>query len=166
VSLVASQRSAYIATVAEVEVDKKTGKVTVTRVVSAVDAGQIVNPTAIKSQIVGATLYATSRALKEEVTFTKSKITDTDWTTYPILRFTEVPNVEVTLLDQPTLSPAGSFANGGVGSYVNSGIGEPPNTVMPAAIGNAIFDATGVRMRQLPYTPARVRAALKAAGVA
>jgi CO/xanthine dehydrogenase Mo-binding subunit len=156
VSLVASQRSSYVANVAEVEVDRKTGKVLVNKMTVVVDAGQIVNPTAIKSQIVGATLYATSRALKEEVAFTKTKITDVDWVTYPILRFTEVPNVEVTLLDQPTLSPAGSFASG-VGSYVNSGIGEPPNTIVPAAIGNAIFDATGVRMRQLPYTPARVR---------
>jgi CO/xanthine dehydrogenase Mo-binding subunit len=164
VSLVASQRSAYIATVAEVEVDKKTGKVTLTRVVTAVDAGQIVNPVAIESQIVGATIYAASRTLKEEVSFNRSRITDVDWVTYPILRFTEIPNIEVTLLDQPNLAPAGSFASG-IGSYVNSGIGEPPNTVVPAAIGNAIFDATGVRIRQLPYTPARVRAALKAAGV-
>ena len=163
-SLVASQRSSYIATVAEVAVDKKTGKVTLKRIVTAVDAGQIVNPRAIDSQIVGATIYAASRALKEEVAFNRSRITDIDWTTYPILRFMEIPNVEVTLLDQPNLSPAGSFASG-TGSYVNSGIGEPPNTVVPAAIGNAIFDATGVRIRQLPYTPTRVRAALNAAGV-
>jgi nicotinate dehydrogenase subunit B len=133
----------------------------------AVDAGQIVNPTAIKAQIEGATLYATSRALKEQMLFDKSKVTSTDWVSYPILRFTDIPQeINITLLDQPTLSPVGSFDNGGMGSYVNSGIGEPPNTVPPAAIGNAIFDATGVRMREAPFTPARVRAALKAAGVA
>jgi nicotinate dehydrogenase subunit B len=99
--------------------------------------------------------------------FNKSKVTSVDWVTYPILRFLEIPDeINVTLLDQPTLSPVGSFDNGGMGSYVNSGIGEPPNTVPPAAIANAIFDATGVRIRQAPFTPARVRAALKAAGIA
>jgi CO/xanthine dehydrogenase Mo-binding subunit len=165
ISIVASQRSAYVANVAEVEVDRKTGKVTVTKMTVAVDAAQIVNPLAIKAQIEGATLYATSRALKEQVTFTKEKITDVDWVTYPILRFVDVPDIEITLLDRPDLAVNGSFANGGVGTYVNSGIGEPPNTVVPAAIGNAIFDATGVRIRELPFTPVRVRAALKAAGV-
>jgi CO/xanthine dehydrogenase Mo-binding subunit len=131
-----------------------------------VDAGQIVNPKAIEAQITGATIYATSRALKEQMVFDKSKVTSVDWVTYPIMRFLEIPDeINVTLLDQPTLSPVGSFDNGGMGSYVNSGIGEPPNTVPPAAIGNAIFDATGVRIRQAPFTPARVRAALKAANV-
>jgi CO/xanthine dehydrogenase Mo-binding subunit len=167
IAIVASQRSSYVANVAEVDVDKKTGKVTVKRMDVIVDAGQIVNPTAIKAQIEGATLYATSRALKEQMLFTKSAITSVDWVTYPILRFVEIPDaINVTLLDQPALSPVGSFDNGGMGSYVNSGIGEPPNTVPPAAIGNAIFDATGVRIRELPFTPARVRAALKDAGVA
>jgi len=166
IAIVASQRSSYVANVAEVEVDKKTGKVRVTRMHVIVDAGQIVNPRAITAQIEGATLYATSRALKEQVVFNKETVTSTDWVTYPILRFVEIPaSIDVTLLDQPALSPVGSFDNGGMGSYVNSGIGEPPNTVPPAAIGNAIFDATGVRIRELPFTPARMRAALKAAGV-
>ena len=156
-----------MANVAEVEVDKKTGRVYVKRMNVVVDAGQIVNPRAIESQITGATIYATSRALKEQMVFDKSKVTSVDWVTYPILRFLEIPTeINVTLLDQPNLSPVGSFDNGGMGSYVNSGIGEPPNTVPPAAIGNAFFDATGVRIRQAPFTPARVRAALKAAGVA
>jgi nicotinate dehydrogenase subunit B len=166
IAIVASQRSSYIANVAEVDVDRQTGKVRVKRMHVTVDAGQIVNPDAIKSQIEGATIYSTSRVLKEQVVFDKSKILSTDWVTYPILRFTEIPQeINITLLNQPTLSPAGSFANGGVGSYVNSGIGEPPNTVVPAAVANAFFDATGVRIRQLPLTPVRVRAALKAAGV-
>ncbi len=166
VAIVASQRSSYIANVAEVEVDRHTGKVTVTRMYVTVDAGQIVNPTGIRAQIEGATIYSTSRALHEQVVFTRAKVIDADWVTYPILRFVDVPQaITITLLDQPTLSPAGSFANGGMGSYVNSGIGEPPNTVVPAAIGNAIFDATGVRIREAPFTPARVRAALKAAAV-
>jgi CO/xanthine dehydrogenase Mo-binding subunit len=155
ISLVASQRSAYVANVAEVEVDRKTGKVRVVKMTVAVDAGQIVNPRGIEAQIYGATVYAASRALKEQVTFDRSKVTIEDWVSYPILRFMEIPDVEVVLLDQPALRGAND-------SYVNSGIGEPPNTVPPAAIGNAIFDATGVRMRRLPYTPARVRAYLAA----
>ncbi len=156
-SLVASQRSSYIATVAEVEVDRKTGKVTVTKMTSVVDAGQIVNPMGIKRQIEGAMIYATSRALHEQVVFDKKQILTTDWVHYPILRFNEVPDIEITLLNRPDL-------RGTNDSYVNSGIGEPPNTVVPAAIGNAFFDATGVRIRDLPLTPARVRAALAANG--
>jgi nicotinate dehydrogenase subunit B len=158
ISIVASQRSAYIATVAEVEVDKQTGKVRVPHITVAVDAGQIVNPRAIKAQIEGATIYATSRSLLEQVTFDKSKVTISDWVQYPILRFADIPKIDIVLLDNPAL-------RGTNDSFVNSGIGEPPNTTPPAAIGNAIFDATGVRMREMPYTPARVRAALKAAGV-
>jgi CO/xanthine dehydrogenase Mo-binding subunit len=150
ISIVASQRSSYVATVAEVDVDRVTGKVTVKRLVVAVDAGQIVNPVGIRSQIEGASIYATSRALKEQVAFDKAKITNKDWTTYPILRFMEVPKVEITLLDRPEL-------------MVNSGIGEPPNTNVPAAIGNAIYDATGVRIRSLPFTRERVKTALKGA---
>jgi CO/xanthine dehydrogenase Mo-binding subunit len=166
IAIVASQRSAYIANVAEVQVDKKTGKVRVTKMTVAADGGQIVNPTGIRAQIEGATLFSMSRALKEQVVFDKSKVMSTDWVSYPILRFEDVPEaVNVVLIDRPTLSQAGSFDNGRMGTYVNSGIGEPPNTVVPAAIGNAFFDATGVRMRQAPFTPARVRAALKAAGV-
>jgi CO/xanthine dehydrogenase Mo-binding subunit len=156
ISIVASQRSSYIATVADVSVDRKTGKVRVTKLRSVVDAGQIVNPLGIKRQIEGAMLYATSRALHEQVVFTRKQIVSSDWVHYPILRFNEVPEIEITLIDRPDLRGAND-------SYVNSGIGEPPNTVVPAAIGNAFFDATGVRMRDLPMTPARVRAALAAA---
>jgi CO/xanthine dehydrogenase Mo-binding subunit len=146
VSVVANQRSTWIATVAEVEVDRQTGNVRVTRITSAVDPGLIVNPDGLRAQIEGATIYATSRALKEEVTYDRSKLTSADWLSYPILRFTEVPRIEIALVNRPN-EPAG-------------GIGEPPNTTPPAAIGNAIFDATGVRIRALPYTPERVKAAL------
>ena len=115
------------------------------------------NPMGIKRQIEGAMIYATSRALHEQVVFDKKQILTTDWVHYPILRFNEVPDIEITLLNRPDL-------RGTNDSYVNSGIGEPPNTVVPAAIGNAFFDATGVRIRDLPLTPARVRAALAANG--
>src|SRR5262249_28021271 len=96
-----------------------------------------------------------SRALKEQVKFDRSKVTIDDWVTYPILRFMDIPDVEIVLLDQPAL-------RGTNDSFVNSGIGEPPNTVPPAAIGNAIFDATAVRMRHLPYPPHGVGAYLNA----
>jgi CO/xanthine dehydrogenase Mo-binding subunit len=146
VSFVASQRSTWVATIADVEVDRQTGNVTVKRINVAVDPGIVVNPVAIEAQIEGATIYATSRALKEEVRYTKSKIATTDWVSYPILRFTEIPDINITLLNRPDQPPGG--------------IGEPPNTTPAAAIANAIFDATGVRLRELPFTPARVKAAL------
>jgi CO/xanthine dehydrogenase Mo-binding subunit len=158
VSLVASQRSAYVANVAEVEVDKKTGKVRVTRFVAAVDGGQIVNPVGIKAQIEGCIIYATSRTLMERVVFDKKQVLISDWVNYPILRFNDVPDIEIALISRMDLRGAND-------SFVNSGIGEPPNTSPPAAIANAFFDATGVRIREMPLSPAKVRAALKAAGV-
>jgi nicotinate dehydrogenase subunit B len=149
VAVVASQRSTYVATVAEVEVDRRTGNVRVRKMTVAVDPGIVINPDGIRAQIEGATIYATSRALKEEIKYDRAKLTSSDWLTYPILRFTEVPEIQIALLNRPELPPGG--------------IGEPPNTTPPAAIGNAIFDAVGVRLRQLPYTAARVKAALSPA---
>jgi nicotinate dehydrogenase subunit B len=146
VSVVASQRNTWVATVAEVEVDRQTGNVRVKRMTSAVDPGLIVNPGGLRAQIEGATIFATSRALKEEVKYDRAKLTSADWLSYPILRFVEVPEIQIALIDRP--------------HEIAGGIGEPPNTTPPAAIGNAIFDATGVRIRELPYTPAKVKAAL------
>jgi CO/xanthine dehydrogenase Mo-binding subunit len=97
---------------------------------------------------------ALSRAMKDQVIFGKNKITSADWVTYPIARFTDIPDrIDITFV--PPATP----------SIPNGQIGEQSQGALPAAIGNAIFDATGVRMRSLPFTPARVRAALKAAGV-
>jgi nicotinate dehydrogenase subunit B len=146
IAVVSNQRNSYVATVAHVEVDRQTGKVAVKRIVVAADAGIVVNPVGIRAQIEGATIYATSRSLKEEVAYDKSKVLTKDWVSYPILRFSEVPQIEIALIDRKDVLPGG--------------IGEPPNTTPAAAIGNAIFDATGVRIRRLPYTPSRVRAAL------
>ena len=148
VALVANQRGTFIATVAEVEVDRVTGHVAVKRIFSAVDPGLVVNPNGLLAQIEGATIYGTSRALKEQITHDRSRVTSDDWKSYPILRFTEVPEIAVAVINRPELPPGG--------------IGEPPNTTPAAAIGNAIFDAAGIRLREIPYSPARVKAALAA----
>jgi CO/xanthine dehydrogenase Mo-binding subunit len=96
-----------------------------------------------------------SRALKEHALLGRDSVKSRDWVTYPILRFSEVPSkLDVTLLSRP---------NSGI---PDGGIGEPSSVIAPAAVGNAIFDATGLRMRQTPFTPARVRAAMNAAGIA
>jgi len=149
VSLVASQRSTWVATIADVEVDRQTGLVTAKRITVAVDPGIVVNPVGIEAQIEGATIYATSRTLKEEVRYNRSTVASSDWLSYPILRFMEVPDIRIELLNRTDQPPGG--------------IGEPPNTTPAAAIGNAVFDATGIRLRELPFTPARVKAALATA---
>lgn len=150
ISVVSNQRNTYVATVAEVEVDRQTGKVAVKRMVVAADPGLVINPVAISAQIEGGTIYATSRALKEEVTYDGKNVLSKDWLSYPILRFSETPEIEIVLINRTELSPGG--------------IGEPPNTTPAAAIGNAIFDAVGVRVREMPFTPARMLAALNARG--
>ena len=102
-AVVASQRSTYVATIAEVEVDRQTGNVRVSRMTVAVDPGLVVNPDGIRAQIEGATIYATSRALKEEVRYNKARLTTTDWLSYPILRFTEIPEIQIALINRPTI---------------------------------------------------------------
>ena len=106
----------------------------------------MVNPDALAAQIEGGTIMGISRALKEEVKFdTSGNVTTRDWVTYPILRFKEMPEVEAVILDTPNAA---------------GGAGEPPNQTPAGAVGNAIFDATGVRIREVPFTPERVKAAL------
>jgi CO/xanthine dehydrogenase Mo-binding subunit len=112
-----------------------------------VRGGLVINPDGVKNQIEGNVLQTISRALKEEVAFTRAGVTSLDWNAYPILTFPEVPDeVEVALIDRPN-EPA-------------VGAGEPTACTIPAAIANAIFDATGARVRTMPFTPERVRAAL------
>jgi CO/xanthine dehydrogenase Mo-binding subunit len=147
----------YVAAYAEVDVDTTTGVVQVTRVVVAHDCGLIINPDGLRNQIEGNVIQATSRTLMEEVQFDQGGVTSLYWDTstfhpgtqYPILRFDQVPSVEIVLIDRPS-QPAW-------------GAGEPVTEAMPGAIGNAIFNATSVRMRTLPFTPERVLAALSAA---
>ena len=140
----------YGAAVADIEVDKRSGDVVATRVYAALDAGLIVNTALVENQIVGQVTQATSRVLKEEVTFDHSGVTSLDWVSYPILRFAEHPNVTpvvVQRLEEPS-----------------TGAGEETMGATAAAIANAFFDATGVRLRQYPMTPERVKAALARRG--
>ena len=136
----------YVATVAEVEVDAKTGAVRVKRLVCAHDCGLIVNPGALRGTIQANLIQSLGRTLKEEVTFDRTHVTSVDWHTYPVARWSDIPEVEVILLNHPEIAP--------------SGAGEPSSRPTAAAIGNAVFDATGVRLRQVPLTAERVRAAL------
>lgn len=138
----------YVAAVAEVEVNKKTGDIVVKRVVVAHDCGQMINPDGVRQQIEGNVIQTVSRTLKEELKWNRSRVTSLDWRSYPILKFPEVPEVEMVLIDRPQEPPWGA--------------GEPSAAVVPSAISNAVFDAVGVRLRSVPYTPERVREALKA----
>jgi CO/xanthine dehydrogenase Mo-binding subunit len=139
---------AYVAMVAHVAVDEVTGAVRVRRVVVAHDCGLIVNPDGVRNQVEGNVIQALSRALKEEVRFDAGGQTTVDWEGYPLLTFSEAPEVEVVLLnrpDEPTL-----------------GAGEPATVTMAAAVANAIYAATHARLRRVPFTADRVRAALAA----
>jgi CO/xanthine dehydrogenase Mo-binding subunit len=140
----------YCATAAEVEVERATGRVRVTRVVAAVDAGQIVNPDGVVNQIEGGVIQSASWTLKEAVRYDRTRVTTRSWADYPILRFDEVPDVEVVLLDQP--------------NERFLGVGEGSQGPAVAAIANAIAHATGTRLRALPFTPDRVKQALSAKG--
>jgi nicotinate dehydrogenase subunit B len=136
------------AIVADITVNKKSGKITVDHLYAAQDAGTTVNPASVENQMEGCLVQGTSRALLEEVNFTRVRQTSLDWVSYPILRFKDAPavtTVVVQRLDQPS-----------------AGSGEPTTAAVAAAIGNAFFDATGVRLFRAPMTPARVRSALAA----
>jgi CO/xanthine dehydrogenase Mo-binding subunit len=140
----------YSAMVAEVEVNQDTGKIAVKRFVVAGDCGPISNPDGLRNQMEGGALQGMSRALGEEVAWDSEKITSFDWRTYHSLPLGfEVPKIECVLLNRPD-----EEANGA---------GELSITVAAAAIGNAVFDATGARLRQIPFTPERVKEALAAA---
>ncbi len=137
---------AIVACVAFVTVDTASGAVRVKRVVVAHDCGLIINPDGVRNQIEGNVIQSLSRALKEEVQFDQMRVTSVDWETYPILKFSEVPEVEIVLIDRPD-QPA-------------LGAGEPSQVTTAAAVANAIFDATGARVRQIPFTPERIKLAL------
>ncbi len=136
----------YVAAVAEVQVHRQTGEVRVTRVCVSHDCGQIINPDGVTNQIEGGVIQTVSRTLMEQVQWNETQVTSVDWNSYPILRFPQAPKVEVALINVP--------------GEVSWGAGEPTATAIPAAIGNAIFDATGARLRSLPFTPEKVKTAL------
>jgi CO/xanthine dehydrogenase Mo-binding subunit len=133
--------------VAEVEVDTSTGKIRVTRITVAFDCGLIINPDGVRNQIEGNMMQGVSRTLFEEVKFDATGVNSLDWASYPVLRFQDIPDVQIQLISRPEL-PA-------------TGAAEGPIVVVPAAIANAVFDATGVRLREIPFTPERVLNALK-----
>jgi CO/xanthine dehydrogenase Mo-binding subunit len=136
----------YVAAVAEVEVDKSSGEIRVTRVCASHDCGEMVNPDGVANQVEGGVLQTVSRTLLETVTWDRNMVKSVDWATYPIMRFPEAPKVEVALIDRP--------------GTVAWGAGEPMACAIPAAIANAVFDATGARLRSVPFTADKVKAAL------
>src|SRR5207245_1895291 len=139
--------AAWSAWIADVAVNKKTGDVNVTRVVAGQDSGLMINPDRVRHQIHGNVIQSTSRALMEEVSFDRHSVTSREWGAYPIITFPEVPKIDVLMLprqDQPPL-----------------GVGESASVPSAAAIANAIFDATGVRFRDPPFTPERILRGLR-----
>lgn len=143
----AQRGGTVVAVVAEVEIDRPSGKIWAKKLVVAHDCGQIINPDGLKFCIEGNVVQGVSRTLWEEVQFDPKGVTSVDWLTYPILDITEAPEtIDVVLIDRPTVAPTGA--------------GEPSIRPVAAAIANAIFDATGVRIRRVPFSPDRVKAAL------
>ena len=144
------KRDTVVAGVIEVAVNRRTGHVQVTRAVLAQDCGLVVNPDAVRNQIEGGVIQSTSRGLLEQATWDRSGFTSLDWNSYPIITFPDVPlKIETVLFNRPDLPPMR--------------VGEPCSEAVWPALGNAIFDATGVRLRELPFTPERVLAGLHAA---
>ena len=137
----------YVAAIAEVEVDAKTGAVQVKRVVCAQDMGLVVNPEGAKIQMEGCITMGLGYALTEEVHFQGGKVLDTNFDTYELPRFSWVPKIETVLIEANDSPPQGG--------------GEPAIIVMGAVVANAIYDATGARLFQLPMTPERVLAVIR-----
>ena len=137
----------YAAAIADVEVNKATGKVTVQRITMAHDCGLIVNPDGVRNQVEGNIIQGVSRALLEEVSFDAAGVTSLDWSSYPILKFPEVPELDIVLVNRQDVRPLGA--------------GELSTVPVPAAIASAIFDAVGIKLREVPFTPKRVLAAMQ-----
>jgi CO/xanthine dehydrogenase Mo-binding subunit len=141
-----------VAAIADVEVNKKTGKIVPKHLYIGIDAGLTVNPTAAKRQLIGGAVQAISWTLIEQAVYNKHRVTSLDWVTYPILRFRDSPKVTALVIQRPEIAAAG--------------VGEEAQPATIGAIANAFFDATGVRLRDAPMTPGRVRGVLKGAGMA
>ena len=143
----ASRNGTRVAVIAEVEVDRRSGKIWVRKFTVAHDCGQIINPDGLHHTVENNVVQGASRALWEEVKFDNKNVTSVDWRTYPILDVAEAPEqVDIVLINHPEIAP--------------SGAGEAATRPVAAAIANAVFDATGVRIRRAPLSPDRVKAAL------
>jgi nicotinate dehydrogenase subunit B len=136
----------YVAAVADVAVDVTSGSIRVQRLCLAHDCGLVINPDGVRNQIEGNLVQATSRSLLEEVKWDGSRVTSVDWRSYPILRFPDVPELSISLISRPDVP--------------STGAGEPATMPVAAAIANAVFDAVGARLRQGPFTPERLIAAM------
>ena len=146
----AERNGTAVAAVAEVEVERNTGRVWARRVVVAHDCGLVINPQGLRYTIEGNVVQGISRAVYEQVQFDRDSVNSVDWASYPILEIQDAPAaIEVVLINRPEVAP--------------SGAGEPTMRVVPAAVANAVFDATGVRLRKAPLNAERVKAALSRA---
>ncbi|MGC2775000.1 MAG: molybdopterin cofactor-binding domain-containing protein, partial [Bradyrhizobium sp.] len=139
--------AAWSAWIADVAVNTTTGDVSVTRVVAGQDSGLMINPDGVRHQIEGNVIQSTSRALMEEIPFARGKVAAREWGAYPIITFPDVPRIDVLMLPRPDQPPLG--------------VGESASVPSAAAIANAIYDATGVRFREPPFTPERILKGLR-----
>ena len=144
------------AAVVDIEVNKKTGKITAKHVYCCVEPGVAINPAGAQNNLEGEAVQGASRVLVEQLVFDTRQVTSTDWVTYPIMRFKDAPKVTLKVLSRTDIVDRAT----GSGSH-SGGAGESPASVVAGAIPNAFFDATGVRIREAPMTPARVRAMLQ-----
>lgn len=138
----------YVAMAMEVDVDRDSGEIRVLRVACAHDCGLIINPDGLRAQVEGSILQTISRSLYEEIRFDTRRVQNVDWGSYPILTFPAMPQVKIDLIDRPTMPPLGG--------------GEAAASPVTAALANAVWDAVGIRLRTVPFTPERVKAALVA----
>ena len=139
--------AAWSAWVADVAVNRKTGEIAVTKITVGQDSGLMINPDGVKHQIHGNVIQSLSRVLKEKVGFDGAKVESVEWGGYPIMTFPEVPDIDVLMVPRPNDDPLG--------------VGESASVPSAAAIANAVYDATGIRFRELPLTPDRILAALR-----
>ena len=133
------EKNGYVATCAEIAVDQNSGDVRVVRIVTAFECGAIVNPDGLRNQIIGANIMGLGGALFESIEFENGRILNPRFAQYRLPRFREIPEIEAVLIDRKDIPPAGA--------------GETPIVGLAPAIGNAIFDATGIRLRNLPLVP-------------
>jgi CO/xanthine dehydrogenase Mo-binding subunit len=140
-------RQCYAAVVVDLHVDRDNGVIHLERVTIAADAGQVINPDGLSNQLEGGFIQSASWTLKEQVNFNPDGITSRDWDSYPILQFPDIPKIEVVLINRPGAPTLGS--------------GEATQGPTGAAIANAVFDAVGVRLREIPFTPERLKEGLR-----